>query len=58
MPFADPARGARLACIERMIEHYRLETIRRLERRTMTLWRNMEARQVLAEFEKPLERVH
>ena len=58
MPFADPARGDRLACIERMIEHYRLETIRRLERRTMTLWRNMEARQVLAEFEKPLERVH
>jgi hypothetical protein len=53
---ADP--GDRRASIERMIEWYRLETIRRLEQRAMALWRKIEARQVLAGFEKPLERVH
>ena len=50
--------GDRLACIERLIEHYRLEAIRRLERRTLALWRKMEARQALAKFEKPLDRIH
>jgi len=41
-----------------MIEWYRLETIRRLEQRAMALWRKIEARQTLAGFERPLERVH
>lgn len=50
--------GDRLASIERMIEHYRLETIRRQERRAMTLWQKIETRQKLADFEKPLDRIH
>ena len=50
--------GDRLARIERMIEHYRLEKNRLLERRAMTLWRRLEAQQALLEFEKPPERVH
>jgi len=54
----DADTGDRLERIERMIEHYRLETIRRLERRTMALWRKMETRQALADFEKPPERIH
>ena len=41
-----------------MIEHYRREKIRRLERRAMTLWRRLEAQQVLVNFEKPPERIH
>jgi hypothetical protein len=41
-----------------MIEHYRLETIRRQERRAMALWRKIETRQKLADFEKPLDRIH
>jgi hypothetical protein len=58
MPTGCPDTSDRRASIERMIEQYRLETIRRLERRAMALWRKMEARQVLAGFEKPIERVH
>ena len=41
-----------------MIEHYRLEAIRRLERKAMIFWRKFETRQALANFEKPLERIH
>jgi hypothetical protein len=41
-----------------MIESHRLEKLRRLQRRAITLWRRLEAHQALAEFEKPLERVH
>ena len=58
MPIGRADTGDRLAYIERMIEHYRLETIRRMERRAMTLWRKMETRQALANFEKPPERIH
>jgi hypothetical protein len=58
MPLGRADTGDRLASIERMIEHYRLETIRRQERRAMTLWRKIETRQALANFEKPLERIH
>ena len=47
-----------LGHIERMIEHYRLEKVRRLQRRALTLWRKLEARQALVKLEKPLERVH
>ena len=50
---ADP-----LARFARMMEHYRLAKIRRLERRAIALWRKREAQQVLIELEKPLERVH
>jgi hypothetical protein len=57
-PIGRADTGDRLACIERMIEHYRLETARRLERRAMTLWRKIETRQALANFEKPPERIH
>jgi hypothetical protein len=48
----------RLAHIERMIEHYRLARILRAQRRAITLWQRLEARQALAQFEKPPERVH
>jgi hypothetical protein len=48
----------RLARIERMIEHYRLEKKRRLVRRAITMWRRLESQQALREFEKPLERIH
>ena len=58
MPISHADTGDRLASIERMIEHYRLETIRRQERRAMTLWRKIETRQKLADFEKPLDRIH
>jgi hypothetical protein len=47
-----------LGRLERMFEHYRLEKVRRLQRRAITLWRKLEARQVFVELEKPLERVH
>lgn len=58
MPRSPADADDRLANIERMIERYRLEAIRRLERRTMSLWRKMETRKALADFEKPLERIH
>jgi hypothetical protein len=58
MPIGHVDSDDRLASIERLIEHYRLEAIRRLERRTMALWRKIETRQALAKFEKPLERIH
>jgi hypothetical protein len=58
MPIGRADPGDRRASIERMIEWHRLETIRRLEQRAMALWRKIEARQALAGFEKPLERVH
>jgi hypothetical protein len=48
----------RLARIERMIEHYRLAQTLRVQRRAITLWQRLEARQALAQFEKPPERVH
>jgi hypothetical protein len=53
---ADPID--RLVRVERMIEHYRLEMNHRLERRALTLWRKIEAREMILEFEKPVERVH
>ena len=58
MPIGRADTGDRLASIERMIEHYRLESIRRLERKALIFWRKVEARQALADFEKPLERIH
>ncbi len=48
----------RRVSIERLIERFRLEAVRRMEQRAMALWRKMEARQALAGFEKPLERIH
>lgn len=48
----------RLARIERMIEHYRLAKTLRVQRRAVTLWQRLEARQALVQFEKPPERVH
>jgi hypothetical protein len=54
----DADTGDRRARIERMIEHYRLAKNRLLERRAVTLWRKLETQQALAEFEKPLERIH
>jgi len=50
--------GDRLVSIERMIEHYDRETARRLQRRTRNYWRKIELREMLDEFERPLERVH
>jgi hypothetical protein len=50
--------GDPLARFARMMEHYRLAKIRRLERRAITLWRKLEAQQAFIELEKPLERVH
>ena len=50
--------GGRLVRIELMIESYRLATIHRLEQRALILWRRIDARQMLAELEKPIERVH
>jgi hypothetical protein len=50
--------GDRLVRIERMIEQYDLETTRRLERRARSFWRRVELREMLVEFEKPVERVH
>jgi hypothetical protein len=58
MPIDHTHTSDRLACIERMIEHYRLAKKRRLEQRAITLWRKIAAQQALVEFEKPLERVH
>jgi hypothetical protein len=58
MPIGNDDTDDRRVSIERMIERYRLETVRRLERRAITLWLKLEARQALAGFEKPLERVH
>jgi hypothetical protein len=48
----------RLARIERMIELYRLAKILRVQRRAITLWQRLEARQALVQFEKRPERVH
>ena len=48
----------RLARIERVIEHYRVEKKRRLLRRAIRLWRKLEAQQLILEFEKPFDRVH
>ncbi len=50
--------GDRLARIERVIEHYRVEKKRRLLRRAIRLWRKLEAQQVVLQLEKPLDRVH
>jgi hypothetical protein len=58
MPIDHADTADRLARIERMIEHYRLATRRRLQRRAIALWRKIEAQQALIEFEKPLELVH
>jgi hypothetical protein len=52
----DPV--ARLVIIERMIEHYHLETTRRQERRARAFWRKAELREMLADLEKPVERIH
>ena len=40
-----------------MIEEYRRAKKGRLQRRAMAVWRKLEARQALARFEQPLERV-
>ncbi len=48
----------RHACLARMIEHYRLEKKRRLLRLARRLWRRLEAQQVLADLDRPSERVH
>jgi hypothetical protein len=48
----------RLVCIERVIEHYRVEKKRRLLRRAIRLWRKLEAQQVIFGLEKPVDRVH
>jgi hypothetical protein len=58
MPHDRADRTYRRARIDRMIEQYRREKIRRLERRAMTLWRKLEAQQVFVHFEKPPERIH
>ncbi len=50
--------GDRLARIERMIDQYRRAKKGRLQRRAIALWRKFEARQALARFEQPLERIH
>jgi hypothetical protein len=47
-----------LGRIERMIEHYRVEKVRRLQRRALTLWRKLEARQAFVRLDKPIARVH
>jgi hypothetical protein len=47
-----------LGPIERMIEHYRRAKMCRLQRRAVTLWRKLEARQAVVNLDKPLERVH
>jgi hypothetical protein len=44
--------------VERMIEHYHREKMRRLQRRALTLWRKLEARQALVKLDKPFARVH
>ena len=48
----------RLARIERVIEHYRVEKKQRLLRRAIRLWRKLEGQQVVLQLEKPLDRVH
>lgn len=50
--------GARVARIERLIEHYRLTKERRLRRRAVLLWRKLAAQQRVVELEKPPERIH
>ena len=57
-PSHRPDTRGRLARVERMIEQYRLAKRRRLERRAISLWRKLEARQALGRFEEPVERVH
>jgi hypothetical protein len=47
-----------LGPIDRMIEYYRVAKMRRLQRRAITLWQKLEARQAVVDLEKPLERVH
>jgi hypothetical protein len=48
----------RLARIERIIEQYRHAKKRRQLRRAIALWKKLEARQAVARFEQPLERIH
>jgi hypothetical protein len=58
VPFDHAETADRLARIELMIEKYRLATQHRLKRRALTLWRKIEARQMVAKLEKPIEPVH
>jgi hypothetical protein len=58
MPADSGGTGDPLGRVERMIEHYRLEKVRRLQRRALTLWRKLEARQALGKRDRPVERVH
>jgi hypothetical protein len=58
MPNDHDETGDRPARIEQVIERYRLEKKRRLQRRADSLWRKQEALQALIDLEKPLERVH
>jgi len=51
-------RADRLVRIERLIDHYQRAKKSRLQRRAISLWRKLEARQALARFEQPLERIH
>jgi DNA-binding transcriptional regulator YbjK len=44
--------------LERMIEQYRVVTNRRRLQMAMKLWRMHEARQALADLEKPPDRIH
>jgi hypothetical protein len=44
--------------LERMIEQYRVVTNRRRLQMAMKLWRMHEARQALADLEKPPDRTH
>jgi len=46
------------ARLEQMMEHYREVSKRRLLENAMKLWRTHEAREALAAFDRPPERVH
>jgi DNA-binding transcriptional regulator YbjK len=55
----DPTdTAARLKRIEQLIEEYRAAKHRQLLRRAIKKWRKAEARQRLAEFDVPPERLH
>jgi hypothetical protein len=46
------------ARLERMVDHYRAVTNRRRLKLAMKVWRLHEARQVLADLERPPARIH
>jgi hypothetical protein len=56
---ADPGEKARVSArIDRLIEHYRRLTHRRLLRRAMRVWRHAELHHQITRLEAPPERVH